>query len=541
MPYLDNYSGTWTVKEARHLLKRTSFGSIQTLVESAVSMGLSETINTLFTENTLPAPPLKYMLDADDNGQVLDPDALYGETWVHGNVIPVEDSTTSTRQRILKYRTRSLYAWSFLQMQEAGMSIREKLTLFWHNHFVSVHTNPHLEYYYMNKLRNNSFGNFKELTKQITIDPNMLRYLSGNQNTSSAPNENYSRELLELFTIGKGDAVGNGDYTNYTEDDVVEIAKVLTGWRARGLSNTDALNGYFTNNSHSSGNKNLSHRFNDAVIAENGENEYLDVIDVIFQQDECSHFITRQLYLWFVNSEITAEIETNIIAPLAIIIRDNDYNITPALKVLLASEHFFENVFCMIKSPLDLLLSATTSLLASAPVTSTKEQYEYAYLLYLAVTDLEHSPFHHPDVAGWKAYYQEPLFYKTWINNYLLPKRLDYCRILVTGGALFVNNINYTIPPLVPVLAIAAGIINAQDPDILIIELANQLFNYTITENQIISLKNVLIPGLPNFEWTSEYGSYLADTSNQALKISVENKLKNLIAVMVQMSEFQIM
>ncbi len=73
----------------------------------------------------------------------------------------------------------------------------------------------------------------------------MLRFLSGNQNTDTAPNENYSRELLELFTIGKGNAVGNGDYTNYTEDDVVQIAKVLTGWRIRGLTNEDPLNAYF--------------------------------------------------------------------------------------------------------------------------------------------------------------------------------------------------------------------------------------------------------------------------------------------------------
>jgi hypothetical protein len=541
MPHLQPFSGNWTSKEARHLLKRTSFGITQTLVNEAVSLGLIETINTLFAENPLPEPPLKYVLEGTENGQAIDPDANYGETWVNGNVIPLVDDSTSSSNVILRYRTRSLYAWSFLQMQNSEISIREKLTLFWHNHFVSVHSNPHIEYYYMNKLRSNSLGNFKEITKQITIDPNMLKYLSGHENTNTAPNENYSRELLELLTIGKGDAVGNGDYTNYTEEDVVEIAKALTGWRARGLNSDDALNAYFTNSRHSSGNKNLSHRFNNAIIAENGENEYKDVIDIIFQQDECSRFIIRQLYIWFINSEITSEIEINIIEPLALIVRDNDYNIVPALKVLFASEHFFEKVFCMIKSPLDLLLSATSSLLLNAPTTSTKEEYEYAYTLYLVAVGLEQSAFHHPDVAGWKAYYQEPLYYKTWVNNYLLPKRLDFCRVLVTGGKLFVNGRNYTIPPLVPVLEIAASIPNSNNPNILITELANQLFNYEIAENQITGLKDILIPGLPDFEWTVEYGNYLADPADEALKISVENKLKDLIAVMVQMSEFQIM
>ncbi|MEE9407320.1 MAG: DUF1800 family protein [Polaribacter sp.] len=541
MPNLDPYSGNWTKKEARHLLRRTSFGVSQSLVNEAVSLGISATINKLFIENVLPDAPLKYVLDGTENGEAIDPSANYGETWVNGDVVPVEDANTSPKNIILRYRTRSLYAWSYLQMQNSAMSIKEKLTLFWHNHFVSVNGNPHLKYYYMNLLRTNSLGNFKELTKQITVDPNMLRFLSGNQNINTAPNENYSRELLELFTIGKGDAVGNGDYTNYTEDDVVEIAKTLTGWRTRGLTNADALTAYFQSNKHSTGDKNLSHRFNNAVISENGENEYKDLIDTIFEQDECSHFIIRQLYIWFVNSEITSEIETNIIAPLAEIIRNNNYDISEALKILLASDHFFENVFCMIKSPLDLMLSATKSLLLTAPTTSVKEEYEFAYVLYLACTDLEQSVFNHPDVAGWKAYYQGPLYYKTWVNNYLLPKRLDYCKTLVTGGNLVIDDNNYTVPPLVPVLLIAANITNAQDPNILIAELASQLFNYEITEDQIVSLKDILIPGLPDFEWSVEYSNYLNDPSDDDMRISVENKLRNLIAVMVQMSEFQIM
>ena len=309
-------------------------------------------------------------------------------------------------------------------MQNAEISIREKLTLFWHNHFVAENTNPHREYEYINLIRTHSLGNFKELTKQITIDTNMLKYLSGAINTDAAPNENYSRELLELFTIGKGNAVGNGDYTNYTEEDVVQMAKVLTGWRVRSLTHEDALIPFFSNDKHTKGDKKLSHRFGNAIISENGEEEYKDLIDKIFEQDECSRFITRKLYRWFVNSEITSEIETNIIEPLAKTIRDNNYEIIQALKILLASEHFFENTFCMMKSPIDLMFSTTKSLLFSAPTTTIQSEYEFAYVLYLATTDINQSMFHHPDVAGWKAYYQEPLFYKSWVNNLLLPKRL---------------------------------------------------------------------------------------------------------------------
>lgn len=249
----------------------------------------------------------------------------------------------------------------------------------------------------------------------------------------------------------------------------------------------------------------------------------------------------RQLYIWFVNSEITDDIETNIIVPLATIIRNNNYDIVPALKVLFASDHFFESTFCMIKSPIDLMFSVTQSLLVDLPNSTIIEKYDYALLLYLAATDLNQSIFHYPDVAGWKAYYQEPLFYKSWINSYLLPKRLDFCRILVTGGDLVIDSRKYNIPPLVPVLKIASEIPNATDPNILINTLAEEMFNYAITAEQVSALKEILIPGLPDFEWTVEYSDYLADPTNTALAFSVDKKLRDVIAVMVQMSEFQIM
>lgn len=540
MPYLDTFSGNFTAKEARHLLNRTSFGVIETMVSEAVTLGLSATINKLFEEKPLPSTPLKYEPDGTGRNEVDDPDVNYGETWVNAPIYP-DLPTSQERNRVFRSRNRSLYAWSYLQMQDSGISVREKLTLFWHNHFVAENANPHREFYYMNILRQNALGNFKELTKQITIDPNMLIYLSGNENKNTAPNENYSRELLELFTLGKGVALGNGDYTNYTEEDVVQIAKVLTGWRSRWIRHEDPLNAYFTNNIHTKGNKKLSHRFNNAIISENADQEYKDVIDVIFKQDECSRFIIRQLYIWFVNSEITAEIETNIIEPLAKITRDNNYDIVPGLKKLFSSEHFFKSVFCMIKSPLDLMLSATKSLMVSAPTSSVKEEYDFAYIMYLACTDLGQSIFHHPDVAGWKAYYQQPLFYKTWVNNFFLPKRLEYCRVLVSGGDLLIDKRKYKVPPLVPVLAIAASIQNSQDPNILINGLVERLFNYNITQQQTDSLKAVLIDGLPDFEWTVEYSEYLANPTNTSLAISVDKKLRNLISVMVQMSEFQIM
>jgi hypothetical protein len=104
-----------------------------------------------------------------------------------------------------------------------------------------------------------------------------------------------------------------------------------------------------------------------------------------------------------------------------------------------------------------------------------------------------------------------------------------------------IDSKKYTVPPLVPVLLVTAGISGAENPNTLITALTNQLFNYEISQNQLDALKEILIPGLPDFEWTIEYSNYLNTPSDSALKMSIENKLRALIGTLVQMSEFQIM
>ncbi len=541
MPYLDQYSGSWTSTQARHLLKRTTFGPSVQMVNSAVNLGLNDTIDALFAPLATPAPPVKTIPDGTGANQLNDPGATFGQTWVNAPAFP-DVNPPMLRNRVLRSRSKSLYSWTVLQMHYSGLSIKEKMTLFWHNHFVvGDATIPHREYVYYSLLRNLSLGNFKELTKQITIDTSMLIYLSGTENTSIAPNENYSRELLELFTIGKGPLVAPGDYTNYTEQDVIEMAKVLTGWQVPQLGSPNELIAQFSVNRHTQGTKQLSNRFNNVVIAENGSQEYKDLIDVIFQKAECSNFITRKLYRWFVSSEITSDIETNIIEPLALILRNNNYDIEPALRVLFKSEHFFQSTACMIKSPVDLMMSATRGLGINPPQGNVEQEYDHAYNIYIMSSDTEQALFYHPNVAGWKAYYQVPQFYKLWINNLLLPKRHQFCKLMVEGGTFSYNDENYNVTNLVPVLDIVNNIPNASDPNVLVNELAEIMFNYPITTSQVTSLKEILIPGLPDFEWTVEYSDYLSNPSNAALSTSVENKLKNLFSVMVRMSEFQIM
>lgn len=541
MALLDAYTGSWTQKEARHLLRRTTFGPTQGEVETATTLGLESTLTELFKTTTLVDQPVKTIPNGTGANELNDPGALYGETWVNAAPFP-NVNPPMLRNRVLRARSKSMYSWASLQMHKSSISLVEKMTLFWHNHFVVGNaTIAQREYNYFTLLRSHALGNFKQLTKDITVDTSMLIYLSGTENTDAAPNENYSRELLELFTIGKGPLAGPGDYTHYTEQDVEVMARVLTGWNVKQISDPDTLTAQFSNNRHTKGTKTLSARFNNAQIAENGEDEYKDLIDVIFLKVECAKFIIRKLYRWFVDYTIDANIETNVIAPLATILRNNNYEIAAPLKVLLKSEHFFNATACMIKSPIDLIFSASRGLEIKAPTSNIEEEYDYAYNLYLMAADMDQAMFAHPNVAGWKAYYQEPQFYKTWINNLLLPKRHSFCQLMIEGGNFSYNDERYTVSSVVPVLNIAESIPNSTDPNILIQELGNRMFNYEISANQVTSLKEVLIGGLPDFEWTVEFGGYLSDKSDMDLRTSAEKKLKQLFSAMVRMSEFQIM
>ncbi len=165
------------------------------MINTAVNLGLKGTIDKLFAALPTPAPPVKSIPDGTGSNSLNDPGAKYGETWV--NAVPFPNiSPPMLRNRVLRARSKSLYSWTILQMHYSEVSIQEKLSLFWHNHFVVADgTIAHREYLYYALLRSFSTGNFKALTKEITTDTGMLLYLSGAENTNVAPNENYSREF----------------------------------------------------------------------------------------------------------------------------------------------------------------------------------------------------------------------------------------------------------------------------------------------------------------------------------------------------------
>jgi uncharacterized protein (DUF1800 family) len=524
---LDPYTGTWEYEQAAHLLRRAMFGPTHAQIKTAIQNGMDTTVETLLTDLPMPAPPV------NSNNQD-DPFVPVGETWI--------EAPYSADLNLRAARNASLRAWTMGEMLNEGVSLRETMTLFWHNHFAteaSIVNDPKLVYRLHTLFRANAWGNFRELTKAVTIDPMMLRYLNGNQNRVQAPNENYARELLELFTIGKGPQVDDGDYTNYTEDDVVQIARVLTGWRDVGFVTTDAnlaVDSVFLPNRHDTGDKQLSHRFDEVVISNMGDGEYAHLIDIIFGKEEVARFICRKIYRWFIYYNITDQAETDVIQPLAQLLIDNDYEIKSVLEVFFKSQHFYDmlNVGPMIKNPLDFTVSLIKQLEMPLPNGNNLNQ---TYRVWLIINQVNAAMlmdlFNPPSVAGWPAYYQEPGYYRLWINSATLPLKNQLTNALANQG-FTVNGFTVRANPL----ELIAQFDDPFDPNNLIQELVQLLFPQPITQNQIDFLKEILIPGLPDFEWTVEYGDYVNDPTDVDLAMGVENKLRNLLGAMLTMPEY---
>lgn len=517
------YTGTWGREQAAHLLRRTTFGPSKALIDAAVQNGLEATLTQLLADRPLPDPPV-------NPANLTDPNVPVGATWIN--------APYSATVNLAGYRNQSLRAWTFGLMVNEGISIREKMTLFWHNHFsVNDISDPKFLYRYITLLRSSALGNFRQLVKDITIDPAMLRFLNGNQNTRTAPNENYARELLELFTIGKGPQAGPGDYTNYTETDVIQMARVLTGWRDRGFNtvNPDVqVESFFTLTRHDLGVKQLSHRFDNITIPNLGENEYARLVDIIFQKNEVARFICRKLYRWFVYYDISETTEAEVIEPMAQILIANDYNIRPALEALLRSEHFFDILSFgpMIKSPMDFVVGAFRQF--SIPFSPLLSRYYNAWFNLIRLTiSMQMEYFNPPDVAGWKAYYQEPSFYRTWINAATLAPRSRFTETLATTGYVY-NTVRHNVN----VLQLVQTVSDPLDPVVLIQEWSEWLYPRPLADNQLTYLKEILLPGLPDYEWTLEYNDYLNNPNDNNLRQAIEAKLRNLLRAMLSMPEY---
>ncbi len=491
------------IKRATHLLHRASFGATKKEIDDFAALTPSEAIAQLF-QTGLPDP-------------ILPIDTKTNDDWlIKGNTDA--NSGDSDLQEFFK-------GWLMAQMLSQGISVqkslaystREKVVFFIHTVLTTIQTkvDSSRALYFQNQLfRLFAFDkskaakfNFKELAKKVSVDNAMLRLLDGNLNVNGSPNENYARELHELYTIGRGlegslpEVTDPGDYFVYREQDIQSAAKVLSGWDVLnlGVGGVGAIpdptaQGYIpdpnlpldpdtslprgkvrgsqTNASgHDNSAKQFSDRFDNVVITPdptlvNGNSateksalkEIDDLIELIYSKPETAKNICRRIYRFYVYHDITPAIDSTIIVDLAETFESNGYKLQPVLEELFKSEHFYEaaagvnddNFGGIIKSPLDLMIGTFRFFEIQLPdfKTDTASFYETTNGLIRDLS-LMGMNFYEPfDVAGYDAYHQYPIYHRSWISTNYLTRRYELIKKLtidniMTEGTLKIDLVEF--------------------------------------------------------------------------------------------------
>lgn len=517
---LTEYYGPWTSTQVIHLLKRTMYGAtvedVAYFKNMTCSAAVDELVNTI---NASAGEPLK-VYNNDSSVPATDPDwsVPVGRSWVN--------TPTGTNQ-VQRDRRDSLKSWWLGNMIFQPRSVEEKMILFWSNHVTvefQMVGGAVMCYKYLKLLRQYALGNFKALIKAVTVDPAMLVYLNGYQNTKTAPDENYGRELQELFTLGKGPD------SQYTEDDVKAAARVLTGHT---VNLNDSVNG-FSPSKHDTDPKVFSSFFNNTVInrpANQGVLETDDLIEMIFTKDEVSKNLCRRLYRYFVYHIITPEVEDNIITPLAATLRGSNYEVKPVLLQLFKSEHFFNALQHgdVVKSPLDYTIGLIRECGVRLPARSNP-QLLYKHLNYLAtnfISSIEQTIGEPNNVSGFTAYYQSPFFDKLWINTDSFVKRQGFIDTMLNGGGYSNGGFKTFIDPV----AVAFRMSDPSNPSQLVEDFNTYFLRRELSQSLKDSIKtDMLLTGITDDSyWTSAWNNYVNDPANMDHYSVVNSRLKSLM------------
>jgi uncharacterized protein (DUF1800 family) len=517
------YTGPFGKPQLIHLLRRTMFGLKKADITHFTGQSMNDVVSALLTAPT-PTSPLNHY---NTTTTPADPDSAYGTTWVNA---PFNNTYNYVRQQ-------SFLGWWLGAMAYQERSIMGKMTLFWYNHlpvsFFNGIDRAHEAFRYIRHIQTYALGNFKEFIKVNATTYAMLDYLDGNLNRRTAPNENYARELQELFTVGK-------DLDpHYSEADVQAAAKVLTGWR---YDNTTLVPS-FNANDHDTGNKTFSGFYGNTVItgrsgATAGELELTDLMNMIFAHPEVARFIVRKIYRYFVYYDITADVETNVIVPLADTFRSSGYDTTAVMRALLTSAHFYDTARtgCLIKSPLDYIVGMvrTFNVATFSDATNHYNVYRQYIDLYNACVDNRMRINQSPNVAGWPAYYTAPTYHELWINADTLRKRKEFTDKMTTGNGYYSS---YKINAL----TFTATLSNPANPNALIdevLELAHPLVSDATIKT---ALKNILLSNQANDDyWTQAWNNYVGAPTNTGFANTARTRLQLFYQAVLNMAEFDL-
>jgi uncharacterized protein (DUF1800 family) len=337
------YAGPWGLRQAAHLYRRAGFGGSPADVARASGAGMHAAVDAFIRfadASALPSQPATLVADR------LSPDVRaeiqqLNRAGANGPLSDADAARLATLRKMVNRGHRpnmiAMQQWFLERMIQSPAPLQEKMTLFWHGHFTSAYQKGITAQALVdqnNLFRANALGNIHDLTVAVSQDPAMLRYLDNAQNFKAHPNENYARELMELFTLGIG---------NYTETDIRESARAFTGWRiGRDYAFVDDPN------QHDNGSK--------TFLGRTGNFTGRDIVDIIFQQPAASRWFANKLLNFFVYNDPEPELIDAVAAEL----RANNFALQPVMATLLRSNVFYsERAYrALVKSPVDFVVGS---------------------------------------------------------------------------------------------------------------------------------------------------------------------------------------
>ncbi len=563
LPSLNPSEDSLGYRKAKHLLRRACFSYSKNTLDLFATLTAEEAVHELSNE---PILFWEHPYDPVVNSESGVPDGF----WMH------TENTTPQDFTVGHFRKKAIISgWWWYNAQKQN-SLKHKLIFFLHSCFtLSKHDGVPKSSYFYDYLRLIDFYAYdlKTLAKKITFDNSILYYLDNNTNNKNNPNENYAREFLELFTILKGEQIGEGNYTTYTESDIQNAAKVFSGIKTKPLRDTldpdtQIPMGYVNTGQHDTADKIFSSAFDNQIISgqstEQGViQEVDDFVEMIFSQQATAKSYCRKLYRFYVKSEWNQEVEDDIISPLADLLIANNFNLIPVLETLLVSQHFYDEdtinnsdeiIGSIVKSPIQ-LISETINLLdisllnpeASAynpPSTFSEEQlnfkrfyYNFAYLSFFTSTALR--PFSPETVAGYPAMYQSPSFDRNWFTSNTIIGRYKLIECFITGQNK-INNSGTNIRAYfdsVEYVENSGNFSLANNASTLVTEIADLLYCESIDSTRVTYFVSILTDGLEEYYWSSAWTDYL-QTGNQ---VQVKIRLDALFTAMINAAEFQLM
>ena len=449
-PFVPTPDAPWDRRRAAHLLRRTGFGADRAAITALLAQSPLAAVDAL-VDAALAAPPLPLPPWVD----------AYIPDYENPEPGEIEAYDQANVGRL--YETQRAVFGEMLALRAAGTALRERLALVWHNHFVTgletyFHA-PWLERYWR-LLRSHAFGDFRAFVADIGRTPAMLIYLNGIENRAGEPNENYARELLELFTMGIRNPAGA---PNYTQTDVAELARTLTGWTFDVYGTQEAL---FVPPWHDSDDK--------TIFGQTGPWGYDDVNAVLFEARgaEIAHHVCRKLYRAFVY----AVPDEAVVAAMAAQFRAGGYQIAPVVRTLLRSAHFFDAAAlgAQLKSPLD----AFVGFHREAGLAASDDLFDTLGYLADSTGQILFQP---PNVAGWPGHRQ-------WIDTGTLAFRWLYAQWLVYDH-------------LDEICAVVRAMPDSDSAALLAGHLAAFFVTVPLSAAQHAAAVDVLLDGLPPYEW----------------------------------------